>query len=139
VDPAFRNWYHSLARAAMAADWLHFSVLECGERPAAFHFGFQYGGKLSWYKPSFDWEFRKESPGAVLISSLIEDAVRRGHAELDFSSGREPFKLRFSNSQTVNLNLRVFAGPMLHSAFLAGAYLRGIARRGWHRARGRRG
>ncbi len=137
TDPAFRAWYRALAQAALAAGWLHFSVLECDGKPAAFHFGFQYGDILSWYKPSFDWEFRKDSPGAVLIMQLIEDAAARGLAELDFSSGLEPFKLRFSNSRNENLNLRVFSRPFLHRAFLAGDFLRGVARRGWHRVRGR--
>lgn len=132
TDPAFRAWYRALAQAAQAAGWLHFSVLECGSRPAAFHFGFRYGGTLSWYKPSFDWEFHRESPGTVLIMHLIQDAQTRGLAELDFSSGLEPFKLRYANSQSFNLNLRVFARPLLYRVFVTGEFWRAVARRGWH-------
>lgn len=137
-DDAYRRWYHALAREAHDANWLHFSVLECGGRPAAYHFGFKYGDTLSWYKPSFDWEFHRESPGAVLIKHLIENASARGLGELDFSCGIESFKLRFANAQAMNLNLRVFANRFLYRAFLGGARLRGVARSSWHRLRGAR-
>lgn len=132
---AYRDWYRALAHAARRAGWLHFSVLECGDRPVAFHFGFQFGRTLSWYKPSFDWEFHRESPGTVLISRLIESAITLGLDELDFSSGTESFKLRFSNAETININLRVFASPILFRVFLGGAHLRRAARTAWHRLR----
>ena len=137
-DNAYRRWYHALAREAHDANWLHFSVLECGGRPAAYHFGFKYGDTLSWYKPSFDWEFHRESPGAVLIKHLIENASARGLGELDFSCGLESFKLRFANWQTMNLNLRIFASRFVHRAFIGGARLRVLARSSWHRLRGSR-
>jgi CelD/BcsL family acetyltransferase involved in cellulose biosynthesis len=107
--------------AAHTGGWLHFSTLECAGKPAAFHFGFQFGKTLSWYKPSFDWDFHRESPGTVLIRYLIEDASHRGLDELDFSSGVEGFKLRFANSQSINLNLRVFSRPWLHRLHRRGA------------------
>lgn len=131
-DAAFQEWYCALARAAFAGGWLHFSRLECAGKPAAFHFGFQFGRTLSWYKPSFDWDFHRESPGTVLIRHLIEEASSRGLDELDFSSGLEGFKLRFANSQSINLNLRVFSRSWLHRGFIAGARLRQVARRIWH-------
>lgn len=134
-DVEFQDWYRALARAAFEAGWLHFSKLECAGKPAAFHFGFQFGKTLSWYKPSFDWDFHRESPGTVLIRHLIEEASSRGLDELDFSSGLEGFKLRFANSQSINLNLRVFSRAWLHRVFIAGARLRQFARRVWHRLR----
>ena len=138
ADEAFRDWYRILAHAALAAGWLHFSLLECGGRPAAFHFGFNHGGVLYWYKPSFSPEFARQSPGTALISNLIKDARDRGLKELDFAAGQEPFKDRFSNLRRECLNLRVFSAPLLHAAFMAGGHLRQVARNWWHRARGRK-
>jgi CelD/BcsL family acetyltransferase involved in cellulose biosynthesis len=135
ANPVFCNWYSNLARAASSEGWLHFSMIDCGGKPAAFHFGFSHGGVLSWYKPSFNPEFSGESPGTTLISHLIRDAIERGLGELDFSSGLEPFKYRFSNIRRECLNLRVFANPALHFAFMSGARLRRVAREWWHRSR----
>lgn len=137
TDEAFRAWYGDLAQAALAGGWLHFSLLECGGQPAAFHFGFSHGGVLSWYKPSFSPEFARESPGTALISQLIQNATDRGLEELDFAAGLEPFKDRFSNLRRECLNLRIFSGPLLHAGFVAGGRLRRRARSAWHRVRGK--
>lgn len=128
TDETYRRWYRSLADAARQAGWLHFSILESGASPAAFHFGFSYGGVLSWYKPSFNPDFARESPGSALISRLIEDACDRGLDEFDFSSGLEPFKDRFSNVRHECLNLRVFASRWLCFCFATGSRLRNVAR-----------
>lgn len=137
ADPAFCQWYRHLAHAANSAGWLHFSVLECAGKPVAFHFGFSHGGVLSWYKPSFSPEFARESPGTTLICHLIQNAIDCGLDELDFSSGLETFKNRFSNRRRECLNLRAFASPILRAAFVSGATLRLRARNSWHRLRGK--
>ncbi len=132
----YRRWYREMAHAASARGWLHFSRLDCGSKPVAFHFGFQYGSRLSWYKPSFDPSLAGLSPGTALIQHLIENARERGLAEIDFGGGLEPFKARFSNTQRSNRILRVFANRALHLAFLTGARLRGHAKRIRQRWRG---
>lgn len=126
---SFCDWYRALAHAAHHAGWLHFSVLECGGTPAAFHFGFDHAGVLSWYKPSFNPAFARESPGTTLIHSLIEDACARDFGELDFAAGAEPFKVRFSNLQRECLNFRIFRGGLLGLAFVCGAAVRSALRR----------
>ncbi|HEU0225961.1 MAG TPA: GNAT family N-acetyltransferase [Steroidobacteraceae bacterium] len=135
---AYRRWYRELAHAASAEGWLHFSVLRCGETPVAFHFGFCHGDTLSWYKPSFEPDFARDSPGTALVCRLVEEAGRRGLRVLDFSAGREPFKARFSNVERECLNLRIFARPLLHSLFRAGAGARRLLRDHWHGLRARR-
>ena len=72
-----RAFYVALAESMLPSGWLHFSVLECAGRPIAFHFGFEFRGRLYWYKPSFDPELARLSPGTVLLSYLIRDAVER--------------------------------------------------------------
>lgn len=138
-DSEFRGWYRELAHAAHRAGWLHFSVLECGGVPAAFHFGFNHGGVLSWYKPSYAPEFARESPGTTLIHHLIEDVVARDLSELDFAEGMEPFKERFSNTWRECLNLRIFSKGFFGMAFVAGARMRHLARRIWWQLRDRAG
>jgi CelD/BcsL family acetyltransferase involved in cellulose biosynthesis len=135
VDRAYRKWYRALAHTANAAGWLHFSALQCGTTTIAFHFGFCHGSTLSWYKPCFNPDFARESPGTALISCLIEDAVGRNLQEFDFTGGLEPFKMRFSNAQRECVNLRIFSRPWLHAAFAAGGRLRHFARDHWHRIR----
>ena len=64
--------------------------------PIAFHFGFHYGGRYLWYKPSFDIGLARRSPGEVLLRNLLLAAVEEKAAVFDFGLGDEPFKSRFA-------------------------------------------
>jgi CelD/BcsL family acetyltransferase involved in cellulose biosynthesis len=72
------------------------------------HFGFEFGDRLTWYKPAFDVEFAKHSPGEVLIKYLLEYALERKVGELDFTIGEEAFKYRFANHVRANYAVRAF-------------------------------
>lgn len=133
----YRDWYRALAHAAARAGWLHFSRLDCGAKAAAFHFGFGYGDRLAWYKPSYNPQFGELSPGTVLIRHLIDDAQKQNLGEFDFSAGFEPFKDRFSNLQRSNCNLRIFSNRAIYLAFRSGGQLRNLARDAWRRWRAR--
>ena len=111
-----RAFFVALAKSMLPSGWLHFSVLECAGRPAAFHFGFEFGDRLYWYKPSFDPKFARQSPGKILLSYLIRDSLERGLKELDFTVGAEAFKARYTSINRTNANLRVFSRRWLHVA-----------------------
>ena len=96
-EPAQRRFYRVLAQRLAASGALHFSMVQWRGRAIAYHFGFEQGGVLTWYKPSFDPALAKRSPGEVLIRLLLEDAIGRGLKELDFTVGSEAFKFRFAN------------------------------------------
>ena len=130
----FRAFYVALAKSMLPAGWLHFSALECAGQPVAFHFGFEFRGRLYWYKPSFDPELARYSPGTALLSYLIRDAVGRGLKELDFTVGAEAFKYRYANTQRTNANLRVFRRRWLYMATLGFVSALRIWNR-WRRAR----
>lgn len=118
----FRTFYSLLAESLLPAGWLHFSVLECDGSPVAFHFGFEFRGRLYWYKPSFDPALSHASPGTVLLAYLIRDATERSLLELDFTVGSEPFKYRYANTQRTNANLRAFSRRWLYWGFSTAAY-----------------
>lgn len=107
-DPANRRFYECLVENLMPAGHLLFSVAELDCRSIAYHFGFDFGGCVLWYKPSYDPQFASRSPGSTIIEHLIDHVVERGRQELDFTVGAEPFKQRYANSERININLRVF-------------------------------
>ena len=104
------RFYETLAGALHARGWLQFSVVEFNGEPIAFHFGFDYGGCLTWYKPSFETRYAEHSPGLLLTRQLIEDGLKRSRRELDFTVGDEAFKGRFSSHYRYNLNFGVYPG-----------------------------
>ncbi len=103
-----RRFYTSLAKSSLDAGWLSFSVVEFDDKPLAFHFGFDDGRIMTWYKPSFDVDYGRHSPGLLLILYLVDDALQNGRSEVDFTIGGEPFKERFANRQRQNVYLSVY-------------------------------
>lgn len=102
------RFYELLAREMLTAGWLHFSQLRLDGRVIATHFGFEYNGVLTWYKPAFDIAYRHYSPGTVLIRHLIDYTQDSGLRTLDFTIGDEDFKNRFRNATTYNRTLVIY-------------------------------
>jgi CelD/BcsL family acetyltransferase involved in cellulose biosynthesis len=107
-DEHMRSFFRELVRTLAPRGWLLFSVVLFNRKPIAMHFGFEYGNRITWYKPAFDMDYAKHSPGEVLMRYLLEYALERKAAELDFTIGDEPFKSRFANHTRLNYAVRVF-------------------------------
>jgi CelD/BcsL family acetyltransferase involved in cellulose biosynthesis/predicted ATP-grasp superfamily ATP-dependent carboligase len=101
-------FYRNLTAALDGTGRLLFSVVEFNDRPIAFHYGFDYTGTVTWYKPSFDVEHAAHSPGMVMVRHLIGYALERKRRELDFTVGDETFKRRFTNSSRKTVMVQVF-------------------------------
>jgi CelD/BcsL family acetyltransferase involved in cellulose biosynthesis len=112
VEPRMREFFTTLASAVGEKGWLLFTIVLYNGEPIAMHYGFEYGGRIIWYKPAFDMELAKHSPGEVLIKSLIEYALEQGAAELDFTIGEEAFKYRFANHVRTNYAVRLYRRRM---------------------------
>ncbi len=91
-----RRFYRGAARALAAIDALRFTELRLDERLVAAHFGFSWLGTFTWYKPCFEPELARLSPGEVLLKRLIEEAAAEGSERFDFTIGGEAFKHRFA-------------------------------------------
>lgn len=102
--PNRKAFYRYLVKF-MPRDWIHFTALTFKGIPIAYHFGFSYGNKLTWYKPSFDVSYATHSPGETLLFFLIKESIENGARELDFTIGDEAFKRRFSN--LIRYNYRI--------------------------------
>ncbi len=107
IDDKYRKFYLKLLHEMSHRGWIHFSVLEFDSKPIAYHFGFIYDQKMIWYKPTFDPNFSKLSPGSALLMLLIEYCQQHDLEELDFTIGDEPYKQRFCNTTAYNKTLFV--------------------------------
>lgn len=125
-----RAFYVSLATAVHGPGWLLFSVLEVDGSPIAFHFGFDYAGRVTWYKPAFDMSYAEHSPGLLLTRQLIEDSLTRHRKEIDFTIGEEQFKDRFANMQRSNVYVAVYHSRLTWAAAFCVHGCRRLAGRG---------
>jgi predicted ATP-grasp superfamily ATP-dependent carboligase/CelD/BcsL family acetyltransferase involved in cellulose biosynthesis len=103
-----RSFYRELAAQIAERGWLLFTVIEFNHQPIAFHYGFDYHGSVTWYKPTFDVAHAAHSPGLVLMRHLIGYAIDHQRRELDFTLGDEPFKSRFTNDARSIVRIQIF-------------------------------
>lgn len=123
-DQDNRNFYYELTRSLLDKQWLLFSVLEYDGVPIAFHYGFDYNSKLIWYKPSFDIDYFRRSPGKVLLRFLIDYTLENNKSEFDFTIGDELFKNEFANQKRNNLQIKIFKYRTQHLFEGVFSYLR---------------
>jgi CelD/BcsL family acetyltransferase involved in cellulose biosynthesis len=70
------------------------TVLRAGNRPVAAHFGLLGYDRLSWWFPAYDPDFRRYSPGLILLLALIKEAAERCVPLIDLGRGEHGYKLR---------------------------------------------
>jgi CelD/BcsL family acetyltransferase involved in cellulose biosynthesis len=128
-DERQTRFYELLAPKLHARGWLQFSVVELDGAPIAFHYGFDYGGCVTWYKPAFAVQYAEHSPGLLLTRQLIEDCLARSRRELDFTIGDEAFKTRFASKWRFNVYLSVYHGSISYGVAIGIARLRRLAGR----------
>ena len=107
INPKEKEFYRNVLQN-FDLETLRFAVLLWNEKPIAFHFGFKFGGTFVWYKPSFDPQLSKHSPGEVLLWHLFQQAIAEKTEVFDFTVGGEGFKYRFSNQIGTNNEVVVF-------------------------------
>ena len=90
---------------------LHYSEIRLNGVVVSCHFGFLYGRWLYWYKPAYNREYSKLSPGLVHIAFLVEHGINSGFLGLDFLQGDEEYKFRWSNDEKETLDI-VLANPI---------------------------
>jgi CelD/BcsL family acetyltransferase involved in cellulose biosynthesis len=96
-EPVHRAFYRRVAAGADDEGWLRFTAVEFDGRPIASHFGFSHRGRFLWYKPSFEIELARQSPGEVLLRQLLLAAVQEEATVFDLGLGDEAFKHRFAS------------------------------------------
>jgi len=113
-DNKNKSFYKDLTNNLKETNWILFTILFFDNKPIAFHFGFAYNNSFTWYKPSFDINYKQLSPGTVLLKSIIEYSSDKLMKEFDFTIGDESFKSRFSNLNKKNNNLVLYKSPILY-------------------------
>ena len=102
LDDRQTEFYRKITKEFSGTGWLVFSLVFWDSKVIACHFGFIYADSMLWYKPSFDIELSKHSPGEVLIRQLLLLALEKNLKIFDFGLGDESFKMRFATgTQTV--------------------------------------
>lgn len=83
------------------AGWLYLAFIEVNDAKAAAMLGFVHDDRLLVYNSGYDpASYAELSPGIVLTTFIIEDAIQRGLHVFDFLQGNEVYKYRFGAQDT---------------------------------------
>ncbi len=95
-NEAHLQFFNVLAEKMMAENHLKLFFLELNGKRAAALLCFDYDNQFLLYNSGYDPEqFSQLSPGNVLISYTIQEAIRLGRVRYDFLRGDEVYKFRF--------------------------------------------
>ncbi|MEO8493991.1 MAG: GNAT family N-acetyltransferase [Planctomycetota bacterium] len=105
------------------------SALYVGDELAAINFGLRSGPVLHGWVTAYNPQFRKFSPGLMLIVKLAQAAESAGITRIDMGRGDESFKRNFCSGATRvaegAVDRRLVVGAMKRSWVCAKAMLRG--------------
>lgn len=101
TEPGHQTFFRELGHVTAQRDWLDLIFLTVNGQPAATMWQFAYRDRLLLYNSGMNQsEFGSLSPGIVLLTYSIEDAIERGLAKYDFLRGSEQYKYRMGARDT---------------------------------------
>jgi CelD/BcsL family acetyltransferase involved in cellulose biosynthesis len=109
MSPSMERFFRDIASAFLPLGMLRLDVLEAGGRAVAVAFGFRTRSVYYLYNMAFDPDVQAASPGAMLVGTLVEQAIRDELARFDFMRGLERYKFEFGASRADLRRLRVRA------------------------------
>jgi CelD/BcsL family acetyltransferase involved in cellulose biosynthesis len=112
MKPEIATFFERVAYALLPLGWLRLDLLEVGGRAVASTFSFQLKNTFYLYNSAYEPEAARLSPGVVLVSRLVEEAIDGGLRTFDFLRGDERYKYQLG-AQTVPLNNVRIANPRL--------------------------
>lgn len=102
MTPHMENFFHAAVTAMHRAGWLYLAFLELNGEKAGAVLAFHYRDRLLVYNSGYNpGRFAELSPGIVLTSTIIQDAINRGIRVFDFLQGDEEYKYRFGATDTL--------------------------------------
>ncbi len=126
LDAKHRMLFKQLTKDLLPAGKVAIWALYLDGKLLALQFGFEYNGSYITYCQSQDISYAKHSPGTILYKMFIEEYIKNGLQIVDFSRGTEPYKYRFSNDASKNMNVYVHKGTF---TYLANKVYVGLKRR----------
>lgn len=136
-DPALVNFYTRVAVEAADQDSLRIYSLSQRNHLIAMEFGLLRHGRYYSPKAAYNEDFRKYSPGHLLVSMIIKDLAANGVTLYDFLGPMAQYKRVWAPEVREHSNLYIFRpsvkGRMLHALTMKAA---SFARRVKHRMQG---
>ena len=100
-DRNVQDFNREAARGFLSIGALRLYGLRVDDRIVASLYAFHHRERTYYYLGGFDPEFKQYSPGTLLLSHAIKDAISERAKEFDFLRGREDYKYRWGATDTI--------------------------------------
>ena len=77
--------------------WINYSFLKINGKIIACHIGYNYKNTFLYIFPAYDIEFKKYSPGNILLFKLLEFCKNSNLSYFDLTIGYENYKSKINN------------------------------------------
>ena len=127
----FVAFYQDVAIVARQQGWLRLYRLRVGEEVIAAVYGFLYRDVFYAYQAAFDAAWGRYSPGYLLFTHCIQEAIAQGAHEWNMMRGDQDYKLSWTHEVRYDSHLMLDASLPGHLWLLGGSLLdnaRGLAR-----------
>lgn len=111
ADDRVRRFHEAAGPDLVARGLARLYLLRIGGAVAAAWYGLAHRETTYAYMGGFDPAFAYESPGAILMTHAIEEAVAEGRRRFDFLRGAEPYKYGFGAKDTRSVSRILRRGP----------------------------
>jgi CelD/BcsL family acetyltransferase involved in cellulose biosynthesis len=107
-NPAHVTFFRRLIPLMAAKGWLALSFLQVNGKDAAAYLSFDDGQQILLYNSGYNPKVAPDlSPGIVLLTYIIRDAIEKQRTLFDFLRGNETYKYRMGGQDTPVYRLRV--------------------------------
>lgn len=114
MTPQMEGFFRRIVQVMHEAGWLYLAFIEIDGVKAAAMLAFVYDGRLLVYNSGYDpASYAELSPGIVLTTFIVEDAIQRGLRMFDFLQGNEVYKYRFGAQDTAVYSTAIRPTPIL--------------------------
>jgi len=107
MDARMIEFFHALARIYFMEKWLHLAFLDIDGALAATTLSFKHGNTVALYNSAYDMQYRRLSPGVLLVAYVIRDALAGRFQVFDFLRGDERYKYDLGGQDTRIMHLTV--------------------------------
>jgi CelD/BcsL family acetyltransferase involved in cellulose biosynthesis len=108
-----RDFYNYIVQEMACYNALRFDAMTLNDSLIAAHIGFQYAGRLYYWLACYDSNYRKGSPGRLLLGNIIHSALQLGLEELDMLFGLEEYKSAFKSDIRETGALTIYRSPLI--------------------------
>ena len=91
------QFYDEIARAVGRDGNLVLYFLEWQGRTLAAHIGMEHRGRYFMLKTTFDEGYKQLAPGHLIVNAVLEECLKRGIAEYDFTGPWEEWKAKWTS------------------------------------------